>query len=114
MRGILKPMEYVGHEVYFPGDDPPQDVFDRLTECGFCRSSDGFYIPVEAYELFCTLAYPYKVGIMQYHIILGGKIDLETRQNQILDMINALKAAGVCGIENWIEKIAPEIDALKR
>ena len=102
-RDYLKEGEYVGHEVYFKGEDPPQEVMDRLGAI-FCRSSDGFYISREELEQFKILAHPYQVSIMQDNIILGGG-NPEESMNQILDMINQLKAAGVQGIENYIEKI---------
>jgi len=103
-RDYLKEGEYVGHEVYFPDADPPQEVIDKLESSGFCKSKDGFYIPIEGLDLFKALAHPYQVGIMQGNIILGGGDPYET-MNSILDMINQLKAAGVHGIDNYIEKI---------
>ncbi len=103
-RDYLKEGEYVGHEVYFPDDNPPQEVIDRLKHYGFIQSKDGFYISREEFELFKILAHPYKVDIMQGNIILGGGDPYET-MNSILDMINQLKAAGVHGIDNYIEKI---------
>lgn len=103
----LKEGEYVGHEVYFPGEDPPQEVVDRLKCYGFIRSKDGFYIPGEALELFKMLAHPHKVDIMQDNIILGGG-DPGQAMNQMLDMMNQLRAAGVHGIENWVDKISKE------
>ena len=60
-------------------------------------------------DTFKTLAHPYEVGIMQCNIILGGGDPCETT-NQMLDMINALKKAGVQGIDKWIEKIPPVMD----
>ncbi|MBA7652652.1 hypothetical protein ES703_60487 [subsurface metagenome] len=100
----LKEGEYVGHEVYFPDDDPPQEVIDRLKHYGFCQSKDGFYISREELEVFKTIAAPYKVGIMQDNIILGGGDPFE-KMDQLLDMINQLKDAGVQGIDKYIEKI---------
>jgi len=99
----LKEGEYVGHEVYFPGEDPPQEVMDRL-KAVFCRSKDGFYISREELEQFRILAHPHKVDIMQDNIILGGG-NYEETMNAILDMINQLKVAGVHGIDNYIVKI---------
>jgi len=103
-KDYLKEGEYVGHEVYFPCEYPPQEVIDKLKSNGFIQSKDGFYISREEFELFKTLAYPYKVDIMQDNIILGGGDPYEAT-NQILDMINQLKYAGVQGIDNYIEKI---------
>ena len=103
-RNYLKEGEYVGHEVYFPGDDPPQEVIDKLISNGFCKSNDGFYIPEEALELFKMIAHPYKVDIMQGYIILGG-VSFTEQMTQLLDMVNQLKAAGVHGVDNYIEKI---------
>ncbi len=103
---ILRQGEYVGHEVYFPDDYPfpPQEVIDRLKHYGFIQSDDGFYIPREAVETFKVLAHPHKVDFLQPNIILGGH-NHDELMNQALDMINALKKAGVNGIDKWIEKL---------
>ena len=93
--------EYIGHEVYFPGDDPPQEVIDRLKAYGFIQS---FYIPRGTVEIFKSLAHPYKIDFMQPNIILGG-YNTEDIENKFLDMINELKAAGVGGIDNFINKV---------
>ena len=107
-RQILKQGEYIGHEVYFPEYVPPE-MIDKLKSYNFSKSPDGFYIPIESYELFCLLVFPCKVGILQHSIILGGVIDLEARQNQILDLANELKNAGVEGVGAWLRKF--ETDA---
>ena len=91
MAREIKEGEYIGHEVYFSDGHPPQEVIDRLKCYGFIQSNDGFYIPREELETFKALAHPYKVGIMQDNIILGGG-DPEQAMNQLLDMINQLKA----------------------
>lgn len=110
-RDLLEDGEYVGHEVYFPGEDPPQEVIDRLEAQGFIQSKDGFYISREELDKFKAIASPYKVDIMQDNIILGGGNPYE-QVNQFLDMINALRNAGVHGVENWIKKVAPCIKDL--
>jgi len=104
VRDYLKEGEYIGHEVYFPSNDPPQEIIDRLKDYGFIQSKDGFYIPREAFEIFKVLAYPYKVDIMQDNIILGDGDPYKT-MNEMLDIINQLKVAGIQGIDNFIEKI---------
>ena len=104
---MLREGEYIGHEVYFPDHDVPQSTIDLLRAYGFCQSSDGFYIPIESLDIFKTLSCPYKVGIMQSNIILE-KDTPEQREhimNQLLDMINKLKVAGVHGVDNFIQKI---------
>ena len=105
----LEEGEYIGHEVSFL-DKVPSSLTERMERFGFEASIDGFWVPVEQYELFCALASPYKVVILQCGVILGGVIDIEARKNQILDMINSLKKAGVNGIENWIAKVASYIE----
>ena len=103
---ILKDGEYIGHEVYFPGD-VPQATIDLLKRYGFCKSKDGFYIPKESLDMFRLLAHPYEVDLLQPNIILGRDIPLKQRQDLILDMINALTKAGVMGIDTYKKKIYP-------
>ena len=95
---------YIGHEVYFPNDDVPQTTIDLLKRYGFCKSSDGFYIAREELGTFRSLASPYRVELLQPNITLGGE-DPEELMNQLLDMVNALKEAGVQGVDNFIAKI---------
>ncbi len=91
-------------EVWLP-DDIPINIVNELISVGFVKCSDGFYIPEESYELFCSMASPYEVSIFQR--FEGMEISLEVRQNMILDMLNDLKAAGVHGIDTWLKKVSP-------
>lgn len=99
----LKKGEYIGHEVYFP-DGAPQWIIEILKNSGFPQSQDGFYIPRETIELFKFLASPFKVDILQDNIILGG-LSQEKTIDELLDMINRLKTAGVQGVDKYIQKI---------
>jgi len=103
----LRQDQYIGYEVYFPEGDVPQSTHDLLKAYGFCKSKDGYYIPIELLDIFKALASPHKVGILQGTIILEKDTpeNINRVMNQLLDMINELKAAGVGGIDNFLDKI---------
>ncbi len=100
---ILREGEYIMLEYWLKDATP--DLITLLNANGFYENLDPqtFYILEQDKERFYALIYPHRPTLLQRFI--QRDIPLEDRQNQFLDLINALKKAGVQGIETWIDKV---------